>query len=129
MKLSDERAGAVAAETGGVRVSLEDLEAKVAHKYFVPGEVVVTWNHMIEDKEVPPTLEGLTLCVLVMCNGFIVIGKSAPADPRNYDSQLGRDFAYEDALRQAWQLEGYLLREHLWGKQINVGPGHVGSKQ
>ena len=62
-------------------------------------------------------LEGLnllTLCVLVLDNGFTLVGKSAPASAENFNSALGRKFAYEDALRQLWPLEGYLLRERLW---------------
>jgi hypothetical protein len=46
-------------------------------------------------------------------NGFAVVGKSAPADPSNYDEELGKRFAKEDCIRQLWQLEGYLLREKL----------------
>jgi N4 Gp49/Sf6 Gp66 family protein len=42
-----------------------------------------------------------------------VIGKSAPADPKNFDRELGREFAKENAIRQLWELEAYLLREKL----------------
>jgi hypothetical protein len=34
-----------------------------------------------------------------------------PADPRNYDKSVGETFAREDAIKQIWQLEGYLLCE------------------
>jgi hypothetical protein len=37
-------------------------------------------------------------------NGFILIGKSAPLSPDNYDLEKGQTFAYEDALRQTWPL-------------------------
>ena len=42
-----------------------------------------------------------------------MLGKSAPASPANFNPELGAKFAYEDAVRQVWQLEGYLLREQL----------------
>ncbi len=48
-----------------------------------------------------------------MQNGFTIIGKSAPASPENYDADLGKRLAYEDAVRQAWPLEGYALRSVL----------------
>lgn len=55
----------------------------------------------------------LTICVITMTNGFYVIGKAAPADVRNYDQKVGERYAYEDAFKQIWQLEGYALRERL----------------
>jgi hypothetical protein len=48
-----------------------------------------------------------------MLNGFTVVGKAAPVSAINFDLQRGRDLAYEDAFRQLWALEGYLLREHI----------------
>ena len=54
-----------------------------------------------------------TICMIVMKNGFKVLGHSTPADPRNYDAAVGRRYAYENAFRQLWQLEGYLLVEYL----------------
>ncbi len=53
----------------------------------------------------------LTVCVLTMRNGFHVTGESACVDPANFDAQLGRDLAYEEALGKAWVLEAYLLAE------------------
>jgi len=48
-----------------------------------------------------------------MENGYAVVGKSAPADAENFDEDLGKKFAKEDAIRQLWALEGYALREKL----------------
>lgn len=55
----------------------------------------------------------LTICVLVLKNGFTVVGKSACASPENFDAALGRKIAREDARRQIWALEGYALRNRL----------------
>ncbi|HCS22822.1 MAG TPA: hypothetical protein DIW20_03655, partial [Rhodospirillaceae bacterium] len=57
--------------------------------------------------------ETLTICVLKSVNGFEVVGKSACADPANYDQAIGERVAFDDAKRQIWQLEGYLLRQTL----------------
>ena len=46
----------------------------------------------------------MTVCIIVLSNGFILAGYSTPADPHNFDEQLGRKFAYEDAERSAWPL-------------------------
>lgn len=55
----------------------------------------------------------LTLCVLVLKNGFTIVGKSACASPANFDMELGRKIAREDARKQIWALEGYALRNKL----------------
>ena len=55
----------------------------------------------------------MTIVILTLENGFVVIGKSAPADPENFNRELGEKFAKEDAIRQIWPLEAYLLREKM----------------
>ena len=57
----------------------------------------------------------LTICIITMANGFMVTGVSAPASPANFDEEVGRRYAYDNAFKPLWQLEGYLLREHLSG--------------
>lgn len=82
------------------RVSLASMQAKVASATYLNPEV----------------LPSMTICVMQMHNGFVVVGKSAPADPENFDPRLGEQFAYEDCIRQLWPLEGYALRERLAGE-------------
>lgn len=55
----------------------------------------------------------LTICILTLENGFTVVGKSACAHPENFNKELGEKIAYDDAFKQIWPLEGYLLREAL----------------
>lgn len=55
----------------------------------------------------------LTVCALTLQNGFQVVGKSAPASPENFDAELGRKIARDDARNQIWALEGYRLRAYL----------------
>lgn len=91
------------------RVSLEDMKAKVAaENYFTVGQATEALG-----QPTLPSLHLLTLCILTMKNGFTVVGKSAPASPENFDSVKGQVFAYEDAIKQLWPLEGYALRERL----------------
>jgi hypothetical protein len=58
-------------------------------------------------------LKLLSVCMLVMRNGFTVIGTSAPASPENFNAELGRKLAYENAIRQLWPLMGFALRDKL----------------
>lgn len=54
-----------------------------------------------------------TICVLTMKNGFEVVGESACVDPANFDYELGKKYAYENAFNKLWQLEGYVLQSNL----------------
>jgi Phage protein (N4 Gp49/phage Sf6 gene 66) family len=58
-------------------------------------------------------MECLTICVLTLKNGYTIVGKSACASPENYDADLGYKIAREDARKQIWALEGYLLKSRL----------------
>ena len=64
-----------------------------------------------------------TVCCLTMTNGFTVVGSSACADPANFDAQLGRDLAYDDAVDQVWHLLGFRLRENLYQQTLAVAAG------
>lgn len=54
-----------------------------------------------------------TVCLLTLENGFTVIGKSACASPENFDAEIGRKIARDNAKNKIWALEGYLLKENL----------------
>ena len=104
------------------RVSLADIEANISTlAYFTAGDAV-TYLFLPEidklvleedDRDNLQSLDVLTICLLVTRNGFTLIGKNAPASPDNFDAELGRKLAYEDAVRQLWPLMGYALRERL----------------
>jgi hypothetical protein len=55
----------------------------------------------------------LTFCVLVLKNGYTVHGSSACASPENFNAELGRKIARENAVEQIWPLMGYELRNKL----------------
>jgi hypothetical protein len=95
VRITDEESAAV--QKTQHRVTLDSILEKIVH----------------EDYEHPGRHPHMTLCILTTDNGYIVIGKSVPADPDNYDQELGKKFAKEDAIRQLWPLEAYLLRERL----------------
>lgn len=104
--LTDEMSMA-GAKSPATRVSLDDIRDNIAAEYFVMGDKAVAGCPAHE------SLSVLTICILVLRNGFTIIGKSAPADAANFNPELGLKFAREDAIRQAWPLMGYVLREKL----------------
>ena len=104
------------------RVSLASLEAKIVARHdFTAGAALVALNH-----PAVPALELLSICILALQNGFTIIGKSAPASAANFNAYLGRKLAYEDAIRQVWPLEGYLLRQRLHDEPAPASDGVVG---
>ena len=103
------------------RVSLASMEAKIVAKHvFIASDAIEALNQPVHD-----SFKLLTVCLLVMQNGFVLIGKSAPASPANFDKELGAKLAYEDAIRQLWPMEGYLLGEQLLAKASQVDPWRV----
>lgn len=79
------------------RISLESIEKEVASVEYLR----------------PSKADYMTIAIVILRNGYVVLGKSAPADPENFDASLGEKFAREDAIRQVWPLMGYALREKL----------------
>lgn len=59
------------------------------------------------------THDELTICIITMHNGWMSTGVSAPASSANFDAEVGKRYAYDNAFKPLWQLEGYLLREQL----------------
>ncbi|QIG74369.1 hypothetical protein EVC08_057 [Rhizobium phage RHph_N65] len=55
----------------------------------------------------------LTVCALTLRNGFHVTGESAAASPANFDAELGRKIARDNARNKIWAFEGYALRNKL----------------
>lgn len=54
-----------------------------------------------------------TICQLTLENGYTVLGQASVVDIANFDLAKGQKFAFDDAVRQVWPLEGYLLAEML----------------
>lgn len=118
MSLQESDAASAAVATAP-RVSLADIEGAIAFKKTASAAYAVGWDGPGEAEreaggpDVGQALSLLTLCILVMKNGFTVVGKSAPASPENFNAELGAKFAYEDAIRQLWPLMGFALRDKL----------------
>jgi hypothetical protein len=99
----------------GPRVTPAVLQAEiVSEHYFTAAEGCAGACNMNvrPDGWVTP-LNLLTFCVLVLRNGFTVIGHSACASPENYNKEIGERIARENAERQIWPLLGFRLRDEL----------------
>lgn len=103
LTLTDAQSAAVAVAP---RVTLANIEAAIGHTHYFTGDELVACRP-------GSSLSVLTVCLIEMKNGFTIIGKSAPASPENFNPDLGRKYAYEDAVRQIWPLMGFALRDKL----------------
>lgn len=88
-----------AASKTAPRITPAIIDARIVGEYFhvVPGTT-------------------LTICVLTLDNGFTVTGESAAASPSNFDENIGRKLARDQARNKIWALEGYLLKSILSGR-------------
>ena len=104
------------------RVTPADIEANIASEsYFTAAEGLAGASAGKPGGSLLPeyaTYEGsplslLTFCVLVLRNGFTVTGESACASPENFDAEIGRKIARQNAVQKIWPLMGYELRSRL----------------
>ena len=65
-----------------------------------------------------------TICQLTLINNFTVNGHSACVDQKNFDFEIGRKIAREDAIRLIWPLEGYLLSQRIFENQLQFMLSH-----
>lgn len=96
------------------RVTPQDIERAITSEhYFTAGQAVE--QQTAPHEQIPTSLHLLTFCVLTLRNGFTVTGESACASPENFDVQIGRAIARENAVQKIWPLLGYELRTKLAG--------------
>jgi hypothetical protein len=102
------------------RITPEDLQANIQSAFYFTardGVVGVELDAGLIDEasgtHTHESLELLTFCVLVLKNGFTVTGESACASPENFDAEIGKKIARQNAESKIWPLMGYHLKENL----------------
>jgi len=98
------------------RVTMDDIEENITSAfYFTAADGVYgASGHRPNSVRAGTALRLLTFCVLVLRNGFTVTGESACVSPENFDAELGRKIARQNAIAKVWPLMGYALRERLF---------------
>lgn len=103
------------------RVTPADIAAEIASEFYftaadgVRGELLSSLPELGVNFGGDNPLSLLTFCVLVLRNGFTVTGESACASPENFDAEIGRKIARQNAVQKIWPLMGYELRTKLAG--------------
>jgi len=107
------------------RVTPQDIEASIGAEFYftgmdgaveAAGDARGIYNRIAGDMDVPSVHQSLcllTFCVLLLKNGFTVTGESACASPENFDAELGRKIARQNAVNKIWPLMGYALKQRL----------------
>ena len=101
------------------RVTPADIEANIASEFYFTAHDGIEGasdrlgrydaiRHTDDIAETHTRL--LTFCVLILKNGFTVTGESACASPENFDAEIGRKVARENAVQKMWPLMGYELK-------------------
>jgi hypothetical protein len=105
------------------RVTPDDIEAEISSEHYFTAADGVQGAYRAGGDVHPVggtpsqathmTLGLLTFCVLVLRNGFTVTGESACASPENFDAEIGRKIARQNAIAKVWPLLGFRLRDKL----------------
>lgn len=108
------------------RITPDDIKANIVSEHYFTAKDGVAHNmdHYPLKGELPESLSLLTFYVLVLRNGFTVTGESACASPENFDAEIGRKIARENAIDKLYPLMGYELRSRL---HREAGHGVAGS--
>jgi len=116
------------------RITPADLQANIASEHYFTAEEGCFGRACFEaDSETQvsgvlwsggrSSLHLLTFCALVLKNGFTVTGESACASPENFDPEIGRKMARQNAEQKIWPLMGYELKERLHQRALpSVAP-------
>lgn len=86
-----------------LKTKLEIRPAPRVTKEFIESKIK-DWTFTMFD----PTV---TICNIVLKNGYSVRGESACVNLENYDKEIGNRLAYDDAFKKLWPLFGFMLAE------------------
>ena len=99
------------------RIKPDDIKANIASEHYFTALDGVDGHFRggpeAQGVQNAQALGLLTFCVLVLRNGFTVTGESACASPENFDAEIGKRIARENAVAKVWPLMGYELRSRL----------------
>ena len=95
-------------------VTKASIEAKIRGVYFInAGEALKDSNRGYIQRDLEE-LKLVTICIIILENGFKVEGTSACVDPSRYNEAIGQEEAYKNAVEKIWELEGYALKQKLF---------------
>jgi hypothetical protein len=103
-------------DTPAPRVTPADIDNAILHEIYFSAADGALAVGIPRDNPMSGSLKLVTFCVLMLRNGYKVVGTSACVSAANYDAVKGRTLAREDAVDKMWSLLGYALAEKLASK-------------
>nr|DAE61129.1 MAG TPA: hypothetical protein [Caudoviricetes sp.] len=95
-------------------VTKASIESKIHNVYYInAGAAVKSSDQGWNEKDIEE-LNLVTICIIILENGFKVEGTSACVDPTRYNEEIGQQEAYKNAVEKIWELEGYALKQKLF---------------
>ena len=94
------------------RITPADVEANIISEHYFTAAEGLAGREVAPITNAPQALSLLTFCVLILRNGFTVTGESACASPENFNAEIGRKIARQNAVAKIWPLLGYELRSY-----------------
>lgn len=64
-------------------------------------------HHQYSESGIPEFFKYMDLCILVLKNGYVVVGVSALADVTQYEREIGQDWAKRNAVQQTQALQAF----------------------
>jgi hypothetical protein len=99
----------------------QELEYKIQNKELNAPRLTPSHIDSVIRDIIYHRVEGttVTICTLVLMNGYTTNGESASVSMENFDEAIGKEIAYENARDKIWMLEGYLLKQKLYEIKAN----------
>lgn len=112
------------------RVTLNAIENRIVKTlYFNLADVVASGKQEGLQSELSTSqvedLSRITVCAMLLDNGYVQLGTSAAADLQNFDSERGRGAARNNAFNQLWPLFGFEMRNKITMDKV---VGHDGER-
>ena len=85
---------------------------KTVTEEMIKTAIKAEWDYKVGEKT--------TIVVLLLHNGFEVVGTSGCVDAANYDHETGKKYARERAITKVWELEGYRLQQSMLEQSASV---------
>jgi hypothetical protein len=100
------------------RITVDDINSNIEKEVYFTAEEAYCGALELSNRveTVTKQLSTLTFCILILKNGFLVTGESACASPENFDAEIGRKIARNNAVQKIWSLMGYELRTQIYNK-------------
>lgn len=95
------------------RVTPADIDANIDTEYYFTAADGVYGSDPERRLPASSSTHLLTFCVLVLRNGFTVTGDNACVSPENFNAEIGRKIARQNAVQKIWPLMGYHLKAQL----------------